>query len=249
MFVPDAYMTSDADEASFEGSLKSLDISFAVPEPTDNADTAASWVKSPELMLKTLTEELNGILSICEARHFDGLVIQIKHEFLTADGNSDSLELVVIALFLGHYEKCLDLVNCIQLTPFSGDVIRNLKRVIYKGNTIEFDLAINGWKKALQQLADWGQVRHLLNGESGAKKDENRGLSHEVDEAQKILSQDPRTEIIRQIMIEHADWVSGKRDMILQEVAVRYVHPETRRCGIGRTLGLQIIRRIENGEI
>jgi len=258
MFPED--ITTDADEDALEESLKGFDISVTVPQPSENAGTAATWVKSPDLMLKSLTERLNDVLSICEARLFDGIQIQVKHEYLeehrtrTPPDRVPALivshsDITFIAMISGHNQKRVDLVNSIQPTPFSGEIIRDVNREIDPGNTKEFDQAITRWKKALQQLADWIRMRQLLDGNADIHDNKPQSRSSENVEIQKVISEDPRTEIIRQIIRDNPDWVNGKRDAILEEVKVRYKNPENGRNGVGRVMGLQIIRSIVENEI
>lgn len=253
------FFQTDEDEDSIEELVKGFDISITVPEPSENTATVAEWVRSPMLMLQALSDQLNEVLAFCEPRLYDRVMIQVKpeylkeHEEIKTPQKGDLIrvlsELTFIRLLLSHTRMLVDLANDVQRTPFSGDTIAQLQQQLYRGNTHEFDQAVTEWKNALQKLANWIRVKQLVNGEQFDSNDASSGRSHENAELAQGLANDPRTEVLRQIIRDHPEWVNGKRDLILEELNSRYLNPTTRRRGIGRNLGLRIIRWIVDGKL
>lgn len=172
---PDDYSAIDFTEfdAEMRESLKSADLSFPVPDLSDcdDAEVAAAWVKSPKLMLQTLTFRLNEILEICEARSFPGTTIQLKPKYIYTDEEKRLQRLSTKAVLLTGvafvFLKCghiVDIVNSIQATPFEGKILVEFARCIHLGNTPEFDRSIKCYKGALRQLAIWIKARSIQNG-------------------------------------------------------------------------------------
>lgn len=165
MTIPNGFMTSDAEELEFEESLKGLDISFPVPDVSDSGEAVetAAWVESPRVMLETLTNELNAVLTECEARLFNDVVIQLKPEYLGESSNKQQ-DLIWMALKLSFVGKTVALVNVIQPTPFRAETAFELGKMIYHGNSLEFDRAISKYKSELVTLATWIKAKEILSG-------------------------------------------------------------------------------------
>ena len=258
--------------AEFAQELLHADMTVPIPTPTENVETALQWVKFPEVMLKALTSELNDILDLCEARYDNGLVIQIKSQILASIKGREPrtqrqgpvqfvratwsqalaqypAELVITSGALTGLLQIVNLTNSIQSTPFVGKIVWNMQRRVFDGDSVEFDCAIRNWREALQLLAEWIGVRNALDDKSGLPISSFASSSDEKDDQQRILANDPRTEFMRQIIVEHPEWVNGNRDEILRTLKDRYENPETGRRGIGRAMGLMIIKGIVNGEI
>ena len=161
MFFSEDEIVTDAEEEAFEESLKGLNISFAVPDPDDSAHEAAEWVASPDVMLVALTAELNEVLSLCEARLYDGVLIQVKPDFM----DNAQMDLTLRAFSLGDRAKFVDLVNSIQPTPFQSQKLRRMQSLMFSGNTPEFDRAISDYKAELRKLALWIKAKEILSGE------------------------------------------------------------------------------------
>jgi hypothetical protein len=160
-------------DLAMEESLKDLDLSFPVPDLSHchDAETAAAWVKSPRLMIETLTLRLNEILERCEARKFPGTVIQLKPKYIYTDEEkrqsrftSKMLFLTGVAFILMRSGRIVDTVNLIQPTPFKGEVLVELGKCLHCGDTPEFDRSIKCYKEALIKLAVWIKAKDILNG-------------------------------------------------------------------------------------
>lgn len=180
------FFDDDDDEAEFEESLKGLDISFAVPEPTDDAEVAAKWVNAPDEMLETLTIQLNAILSKCEARLFDGVSIQLKPEYLV-ESSAEKQTLVFMSLSLGFTADNVDLTNAIQQTPFRGETARHLSKMLYQGNSLQFDAAIADYKSSLRVLANWIYAKAILSGKASARTTKTK--SADIDDVKKAWNE------------------------------------------------------------
>jgi hypothetical protein len=179
-------ITTDADEAEFGESLRGYDISFALPDPSAIAEQAAKWVDSPNVMLEILTNDLNQILSKCEARLFDEVLIQMKPEYV-GESSPARMHVVFMAISLGETAKTVDLVNAIQTTPFAGETIWHLGKMLYRGNSPEFDGAVSRYKSSLKDLANWIHAKRILSGNAVSSPEKRK--SADIDDFKRAFSE------------------------------------------------------------
>jgi len=137
----------DADDLEHEDSFPDLQYAYPLPELPKEPDavTVATWVKSPRMMLEALRNRLNDILEECEPPSSDIFVthvFRLKPEYI-GEWLPKILHLIRWAVDLHSDGHMVDLVNTIQPTPFKGEILAQLSKLSYHGNTPEFDRCIN----------------------------------------------------------------------------------------------------------
>lgn len=160
----------DNDEAIFEAEadMGNAEQTIDIPKPSENAATAAQWVKDPHTMLTDLTEGLNIVLSDCRMRLADGPFLAYEAD------ESHRLVPVVCLIPLLH---AVPIRNAIEDCPFKAEVIEGLLDFLLTSNDdaqkIPYNTLSNlvdAYKRQLRYLADWIEARKILADKTTKKK-------------------------------------------------------------------------------